>query len=88
MSKIYFIFVLALHWAISSSNTNVIRPLLKAGASLESVNVEGQTPLELALDRRNNWIIGQIKEEQFQRGVGKPSFIRSITNDPVSVYSP
>ena len=30
----------ALHWAIASSNTNAIKPLLKSGASLEATNEE------------------------------------------------
>ncbi|XP_057317381.1 palmitoyltransferase ZDHHC17-like isoform X2 [Hydractinia symbiolongicarpus] len=74
----------ALHWAISSSNTNVIKQLLKSGASLDAVNAEGQTPVELALDRRNNWIVNQLQEEQFQRGIGKPGFIKKITSDPTT----
>lgn len=61
--------------------------MLKSGASLDAVNAEGQTPVELALDRRNNWIVNQLQEEQFQRGVGKPGFIKKITSDPVSIVT-
>ena len=38
----------------------------------------------MALEKGNNYIINQLKNEQSQRGVGKPGFIRRITSDPVS----
>jgi len=73
----------ALHWAISSSNTNVVKPLLKGGASLDCVNAQGETPLELAINRKNNWIVHHLKDEQFRRGVGRPGFVNTLSNDPI-----
>ena len=35
-----FFWLLALHWAVASSNTNAIRPLLKSGANLDAMNSE------------------------------------------------
>ena len=75
--------ILALHWAILSSNTNVIVPLLQAGASLDCINSSGQTPLTLANERGNNWICNKLKDEQHHRGVGKSGFIRNIITNPV-----
>ena len=80
------IFCLALHWGIVSSNTNIIRTLLEAGASLDCVNANGQTPLDLALERKNNYIIHVLKEERFHRGVGRPGFVNSLLGDPVSLH--
>ena len=77
-----------MHWGIVSSNTNVIRTLLEAGASLDCVNANGQTPLDLALERKNNYIIHVLKEERFHRGVGRPGFVNSLLGDPVSFLIP
>jgi len=74
----------ALHWAITSSNTTVITPLLRAGANLHAVSSSEQTPLDMAIEKGNNYIIHQLKTEQSQRGVGKPGFIRRITSDPTT----
>ena len=35
-------FLTALHWAVMSNNHNVIRTLLKAGASMDALNAEVQ----------------------------------------------
>ena len=74
----------ALHWAIASSNTNAVPPLLKAGASLDATNSKGQTPSDLADERKNNYIRHKLKEENIKRGVGSPGFLKSILSDRVS----
>ena len=66
-----------------SCNTTVVTSLLSAGTDLDAVSSQGQTPLALAIEKGNTYIIHQIKTEQFQRGVGKPGFIRKITSNPV-----
>lgn len=71
----------ALHWAIGSSNTTAIGPLLKTGASLSAMNSKGQTPADLAEERRNKYIIHKIKEENMRRGVGSPGFLRGFMSD-------
>lgn len=76
---------LALHFAVMSCNTSVILPLLKAGANIDALSEQGKTPLDLAKEKENQYIIHQLKNEQYQRGVGKPGFIRKITSDPVSI---
>lgn len=76
----------ALHWAITSSNTNAVPPLLKSGASLDATNGKGQTPSDLADERKNNYIRHKIKEENMKRGVGSPGFLKSILSDRVSFY--
>ena len=64
----------------------VIKSLLKAGANIDCVNAEGHSPVELALSRSNNYIKHLLKEEQFERGFGKPGFVQRINNDPVGVF--
>eukprot|EP00795_Rhopilema_esculentum_P011354 gene11354-21546_t len=87
----------ALHWAVASSNTNAIKPLLRSGASLDSRNEQSflasvlelmlslpayasrkLTPLELANERRNNWISQQIKAALSARGNERTSFLFSL----------
>jgi len=73
----------ALHWAVSSSNTNAVGPLLKSGASLEITNGKGQNALDLAEERRNKYISHKLKEDNLRRGVGKPGFIKNIMSNGV-----
>ena len=77
----------ALHWAIASSNTNAVPSLLKSGASLEATNNKGQTPSDLADERKNNYIRHKIKEEYLKRGHGSPSFLKNLLSDAVSFLS-
>eukprot|EP00112_Aurelia_sp_Birch-Aquarium-sp1_P013423 Seg2847.7 transcript_id=Seg2847.7/GoldUCD/mRNA.D3Y31 product="Palmitoyltransferase ZDHHC17" protein_id=Seg2847.7/GoldUCD/D3Y31 len=70
----------ALHWAVASSNTNAIRPLLKSGANLSAVNEQNLTPLDLATERRNNWMIHQIQFNTTKRGMERSSFMYSFFN--------
>uniref|UniRef100_A0A7M5V2J9 Palmitoyltransferase n=1 Tax=Clytia hemisphaerica TaxID=252671 RepID=A0A7M5V2J9_9CNID len=74
----------ALHWAIASSNTNSVPSLLKSGASLEATNNKGQTPADLADERKNNYIRHKIKEEYTKRGHGSPSFLKNLLSDAES----
>lgn len=67
----------ALHWAVASSNTNAIRPLLKSGANLDALNGQDLTPLDLATERRNNWIAHQIRNSVVERGNQRYSVVYS-----------
>jgi len=58
-----------LHWACTSQNTNVITLLIKGGADLDAINAKGETPLDIAQQKSNNWIVGRIKEARKDQGL-------------------
>ncbi|NWY65595.1 ZDH13 Palmitoyltransferase, partial [Erithacus rubecula] len=57
----------ALHWAIASGNTSAVDLLLEAGASLDIKNVKGETPLDIAYQSQNHFMIYMIQEEERMR---------------------
>ncbi|NXC27195.1 ZDH13 Palmitoyltransferase, partial [Campylorhamphus procurvoides] len=57
----------ALHWAITSGNISAVDLLLEAGASLDVKNVKGETPLDLAYQSQNHFMVYMIKEEERMR---------------------
>ncbi|XP_009990862.1 PREDICTED: palmitoyltransferase ZDHHC13 [Tauraco erythrolophus] len=57
----------ALHWAITSGNTSAVDLLLEAGASLDIKNVKGETPLDLAYQSPNRFMVYMVKEEERMR---------------------
>ncbi|XP_009635359.1 palmitoyltransferase ZDHHC13 [Egretta garzetta] len=57
----------ALHWAITSGNTSAVDLLLEAGASLDIKNLKGETPLDLAYQSLNRFMVYMVKEEERMR---------------------
>ncbi|NXY69670.1 ZDH13 Palmitoyltransferase, partial [Glareola pratincola] len=57
----------ALHWAITSGNTSAVDLLLEAGASLNVKNVKGETPVDLAYQSLNRFMVYMVKEEERMR---------------------
>ncbi|KFQ02214.1 Palmitoyltransferase ZDHHC13, partial [Leptosomus discolor] len=57
----------ALHWAITAGNTSAVDLLLEAGASLDVKNVKGETPLDLAYQSLNRFMVYMVKEEERMR---------------------
>ncbi|KAM6308258.1 palmitoyltransferase ZDHHC13 [Aegotheles albertisi] len=57
----------ALHWAITSGNISAVDLLLEAGASLDIKNVKGETPLDLAYQNPNRFVVYMVKEEERMR---------------------
>ncbi|NXA15317.1 ZDH13 Palmitoyltransferase, partial [Sapayoa aenigma] len=57
----------ALHWAITAGNISAVDLLLEAGASLDIKNVKGETPLDLAYQSQNHFMVYMIKEEERMR---------------------
>ncbi|KAI1232784.1 hypothetical protein IHE44_0006625 [Lamprotornis superbus] len=57
----------ALHWAIASGNTSAVDLLLEAGASLDIKNVKGETPLDIAYQSQNHFMVYMIQEEERMR---------------------
>uniref|UniRef100_A0A8C8BHS5 Palmitoyltransferase n=1 Tax=Otus sunia TaxID=257818 RepID=A0A8C8BHS5_9STRI len=57
----------ALHWAITSGNTSAVDLLLEAGASLDMKNVKGETPLDMAYQSLNRFMVYMVKEEERMR---------------------
>ncbi|KFP37096.1 Palmitoyltransferase ZDHHC13, partial [Chlamydotis macqueenii] len=57
----------ALHWAITSGNTSAVDLLLEAGSSLDIKNGKGETPLDLAYQSQNRFVVYMVKEEERMR---------------------
>ncbi|RLV94399.1 hypothetical protein DV515_00013177 [Chloebia gouldiae] len=57
----------ALHWAIASGNSSAVDLLLEAGASLDIKNVKGKTPLDIAYQSQNHFMVYMIQEEEKMR---------------------
>nr|XP_041572390.1 palmitoyltransferase ZDHHC13 isoform X3 [Taeniopygia guttata] len=57
----------ALHWAIASGNTSAVDLLLEAGASLDIQNVKGKTPLDIAYQSQNHFMVYMIQQEEKMR---------------------
>ncbi|KAK2569073.1 Palmitoyltransferase ZDHHC17 [Acropora cervicornis] len=55
--------------------------LLKAGASMDVLNAEGQSPLALAKQKKSRWILMQMQLMLVDKGQGKPAFLHTLTND-------
>ncbi|XP_059508175.1 palmitoyltransferase ZDHHC13-like isoform X2 [Stegostoma tigrinum] len=56
-----------LHWAVMSGNVAALSVLLDAGANVELVNAMGETPLGLAQQNRNLWILRYLLDASIQR---------------------
>ncbi|XP_061855619.1 palmitoyltransferase ZDHHC13 isoform X2 [Colius striatus] len=54
----------ALHWAVTSGNTSAVDLLLEAGASLDIKNGKGETPLDLAYQSLNRFMVYMVREEE------------------------
>uniref|UniRef100_A0A7N6A800 Palmitoyltransferase n=1 Tax=Anabas testudineus TaxID=64144 RepID=A0A7N6A800_ANATE len=61
----------ALHWAVLAGNTTVISLLLDANANVDAQNIKGETPLDLAKQRKNVWMINHLQEarQEFRQKV-------------------
>ncbi|KAI6068568.1 Palmitoyltransferase [Aix galericulata] len=57
----------ALHWAITSGNISAVDLLLEAGASMDIKNVKGETPLDLAIQTQDRFIVYMLTEEERMR---------------------
>ncbi|KAJ6651606.1 hypothetical protein lerEdw1_020807, partial [Lerista edwardsae] len=77
----------ALHWAVLAGNTTVISLLLEAGATVDTQNikgiqgVQGESPLDLAKQRKNVWMINNLQEARQAKGYDNPSFLRKLRAD-------
>ena len=76
-----------LHFAIQRRmSLPVVEVLVEAGADLNAVNVEGETPLMLARDRNRNDVADYLVEHGGTES-GLPSYQEAITNDNVAVLA-
>uniref|UniRef100_T1IZZ0 Palmitoyltransferase n=1 Tax=Strigamia maritima TaxID=126957 RepID=T1IZZ0_STRMM len=64
-----------LHWAVFSKNHNAITLLVSSGANLEEVNVQNETPLDLAKIQKYSWAIKKLEDEMVQIRPGARGFI-------------
>ncbi|KAG1676779.1 Palmitoyltransferase ZDHHC17 [Nymphon striatum] len=56
-----------LHWAIMSQNNVVMMILLKTGADLEAVNLSGETPIDIASNKKQPWIARKLKAHKNEK---------------------
>ena len=76
-----------LHFAIQRRmSLPVVKVLVEAGADLNAVNVEGETPLILARDRNRNDVANYLVEHGGTES-GLPSYQEAITKDNVAVLA-
>ncbi|XP_062917779.1 putative palmitoyltransferase ZDHHC13 [Mobula hypostoma] len=65
-----------LHWAVLSGNVAALNVLLAAGANVEVKNAMGETPLGLAQQNRNPWIIHSLIDTNASRS--RSSFVLKL----------
>uniref|UniRef100_A0A672G6Q4 Palmitoyltransferase n=1 Tax=Salarias fasciatus TaxID=181472 RepID=A0A672G6Q4_SALFA len=73
----------ALHWAVLAGNTTVISLLLDANANVDAQNIKGETPLDLAKQRKNVWMINHLQEARQAKGYDSPSYLKRLKMDKV-----
>ncbi|KAI7792092.1 palmitoyltransferase ZDHHC17, partial [Triplophysa rosa] len=71
----------ALHWAVLAGNTTVISLLLEANANVDSQNIKGETPLDLAKQRKNVWMTNHLQEARQAKGYDSPSYLKRLKMD-------
>uniref|UniRef100_A0A4W6E7B4 Palmitoyltransferase n=1 Tax=Lates calcarifer TaxID=8187 RepID=A0A4W6E7B4_LATCA len=71
----------ALHWAVLAGNTTVISLLLDANANVDAQNIKGETPLDLAKQRKNVWMINHLQEARQAKGYDSPSYLKRLKMD-------
>uniref|UniRef100_A0A8C4ZVL4 Palmitoyltransferase n=1 Tax=Gadus morhua TaxID=8049 RepID=A0A8C4ZVL4_GADMO len=71
----------ALHWAVLAGNTTVISLLLEANSNVDAQNIKGETPLDLAKQRKNVWMINHLQEARQAKGYDSPSYLKRLKID-------
>ncbi|GAB1292131.1 Palmitoyltransferase ZDHHC13 [Apodemus speciosus] len=56
-----------LHWAVAAGNVSAVDKLLEAGSSLDIRNAKGETPLDMALQSKNQLITHMLRTEAKMR---------------------
>uniref|UniRef100_A0AAQ4NWB9 Palmitoyltransferase n=1 Tax=Gasterosteus aculeatus aculeatus TaxID=481459 RepID=A0AAQ4NWB9_GASAC len=77
----------ALHWAVLAGNTTVISLLLDANANVDAQNIKGETPLDLAKQRKNVWMINHLQEARQAKGYDSPSYLKRLKMDKVHIQT-
>ncbi|XP_014670773.1 PREDICTED: palmitoyltransferase ZDHHC17-like [Priapulus caudatus] len=71
----------ALHWAQVSSNHSVIQNLLNTGANVDATNDKGETPLDIAIDKNNQWMVEKLQATRRDRGLDHSNILQRFIND-------
>ena len=53
-----------LHLAVSEGHSDIVKLLLKAGADVSLVDERNQSPLDYALDEKNDHIVNLLKNKK------------------------
>lgn len=76
----------ALHWAVISSNHNGISVLTKASADATITNEKGETPLDLAKQKKSSWIMTQLEYLNLNQAREQPGWLRNISTNKIFRY--
>lgn len=52
----------ALHWAVEANDLDAVQKAIKAGADVNATAANGQTPLQLADERKRLWVARELKK--------------------------
>uniref|UniRef100_A0AAZ3RD22 Palmitoyltransferase n=1 Tax=Oncorhynchus tshawytscha TaxID=74940 RepID=A0AAZ3RD22_ONCTS len=71
----------ALHWAVLAGNTTVITLLLDSNSNVDAQNIKGETPLDLAKQRKNVWMVNHLQEARQAKGYDSPGYLKKLKMD-------
>ncbi|KAJ8405320.1 hypothetical protein AAFF_G00323110 [Aldrovandia affinis] len=55
--------------------------LLDGGTNVDAQNIKGETPLDLAKQRKNVWMINHLQEARQAKGYDSPSYLKRLKGD-------
>lgn len=73
----------ALHWAVYARNLTTITLLLKAKASVEVLNANDESPLDMARKYQNHWLVKMLESHLTKQPTNNHPIIRALQNKTV-----
>ncbi|XP_013403183.1 palmitoyltransferase ZDHHC17 isoform X2 [Lingula anatina] len=71
----------ALHWAVMIGNNVAVNHLVEAGINLDAVNAKGETALDIAIAKKNHWLVKNLRKARIERGYDKSNCIQTYVHD-------